>query len=497
MNLTEKPEVRDLLSAARATRTYCMLTGRGADKSDRLIDALSPFDGAPSQIKPHHLVELRKAMRDTCRDIDDYTLTRILDGDPPVRISAPASRTRRTNGSDEEDIDWSARLSNMYFRIKRGWPWLWQRWILPGIAVLLFIFAMHYTHWTFSANQLLARLNDHISTDIHDEVRDLIVVARAIETNGEQTSNPGSNAPAQKLFNETMSRLKAYHFQEYDLHTKTAAALKRFDIVVATREAIRGIGPKIFQDTQSNVEKAVQNLKLGSESSGGMETEEVETNLGSNTQSPKDVVKTADQAEEKVEQLRNRSVVLNVNQRAGPPDENLPDLSEAEQMLAMIQIALAQRAGFLEIVKQISTQTDRHPERVAHDHIVSSLELLGSAEKLKSRISQANRFALPIIYGALGAALFCLVRVLTPALSELGPAREFLRILFGAFAAMTLSMLFIPANVFSINEQSNPTLIFLACFLFGYSFDAVLAALHRLEAFLQGRLQTQDNGKGV
>ncbi|WP_372573777.1 hypothetical protein [Ruegeria jejuensis] len=84
------------------------------------------------------------------------------------------------------------------------------------------------------------------------------------------------------------------------------------------------------------------------------------------------------------------------------------------------------------------------------------------------------------------------MRVLTPALSELAPARAFLRILFGAFAAMTLSMLFIPANVFSINEQSNPTLIFLACFLFGYSFDAVLSALHRMEAFLQGRLQPQE-----
>ncbi|MFA3918004.1 hypothetical protein [Ruegeria hyattellae] len=495
MNLTEKPEVRDLLTAARATRTYCMLTGRGGDKSDKLIDALAPFDGNPSQVKAAHLVELRKAMRDSCRDIDDYTLTRILDGDPPVRISGASSRYRRPSNEEEPDTHWTAWLPNLYGRLRRSWPWFWQRWVLPGIAILLFIFAMHYTHWTFTANQLLARLGDHIATDIHEEVRDLIVVARAIESNGEQTSNPGSNAPAQKLFNETMSRLKAYHYQENSLRKESAGALQRFDILISTREVFTGLPAKLFLSGSSGAQNRTRQPTTGTEAINAkqIEVNPVDFEAASQSEvSTDEVVETTIKVERATEEVTAYAETVNVNASSDPSQVSIAPLAETEKRRPLVEIALAQHDGFLKIVRQISTKTGRNPLSNPGDHIVSSLELLQAAEKLKSKISQANRFALPMIYGSLGAALFCLVRVLTPALSDLGPARAFLRILFGAFAAMTLSMLFIPANVFSINEQSNPTLIFLACFLFGYSFDAVLSALHRMEAFLQGRLQPQD-----
>ncbi|MDP5217804.1 hypothetical protein Q5Y75_11285 [Ruegeria sp. 2205SS24-7] len=492
MKLTEKPEVRDLLTAARATRTYCMLTGRGGDKSDKLIDALAPFDGSPSQIKPQHLVELRKAMRDTCRDIDDYTLTRILDGDSPVRISNPSARYRKPSAEEEQDLTWATWLPRALNRTRQSWPWFWQRWVLPGIAIMLLLLAMHYTHWSFSANLLLSRLDDHIATDIHEEVRDLIVVARAIETNGRDGANPASSAPAQKLFNETMSRLKAYHYQEEALRAESASASQRFDVLIATRESANGISAKLFPPQRRplpppstlNAQAATQQGALGiiGPSLGREQT----------LSAASDVMSTVTQIERETTRQMARAANAATATPAGEAGAQPASANETAQQSSLVQIALAGHDGFLEIVREISKKTGRNSRSNPADHIVTRLQLLQSAEELKAKISLANRFALPMVYGSLGAALFCLVRVLTPALSDLGPARAFLRILFGAFAAMTLSMLFIPANVFSINEQSNPTLIFLACFLFGYSFDAVLAALHRMEAFLQGRLQPQE-----
>ncbi|MCL6285402.1 hypothetical protein M3P21_17880 [Ruegeria sp. 2012CJ41-6] len=493
MKLTEKPEVRDLLTAARATRTYCMLTGRGGDKSDTLIDALAPFDGSPSQIKAQHLVELRKAMRDTCRDIDDYTLTRILDGDSPVRISNPSARYRKPSTEEEQEFNWATWFPRILNRARQSWPWLWQRWVLPGIAIVLLLLAMHYTHWSFSANLLLSRLDEHIATDIHEEVRDLIVVARAIESNGQDGANPASSAPAQKLFNETMSRLKAYHYQEEALRAESASAAQRFDVLIATRESANGISAKLFPPQRRQLPPVpVVNAEAAAAQQGALGLLGPVLGREQTLSAASDVMNTVTQIERETTRQMARAANATTAAPSGEAGGLPTNTTEVAEQSSLVQIALAGHDGFLEIVREISKKTGRNSRSNPADHIVTRLQLLQSAEELKAKISLANRFALPMVYGSLGAALFCLVRVLTPALSDLGPARAFLRILFGAFAAMTLSMLFIPANVFSINEQSNPTLIFLACFLFGYSFDAVLAALHRMEAFLQGRLQPQE-----
>src|SRR5210317_1662196 len=91
MSIVDKQDVKDLLIAARGTRNYCMLTGRGAEKTDILIDALAPFDGNLDEITPIQLVNLRKAMRDVCQDIDDYTLKKIIEGDSPIRMGPSRS----------------------------------------------------------------------------------------------------------------------------------------------------------------------------------------------------------------------------------------------------------------------------------------------------------------------------------------------------------------------------------------------------------------------
>ncbi len=487
MALLEKPEVRDLLTAARATRNYCMLTGRGRDKSDQLIDALSPFDGNPNQIKSSHLVALRKAMRDICRDIDEYTLTRILDGDPPVRIGpAPIKPREGENRTKPMSL-----VQDVFGRFKIVWPKVWQRIMLPGIAIVLLLLAMHYTHWSFNANLILNRLDDHMAIDVHEEIRDLIVVARAIETNEQNGDGLGAGTPAQKLFNQTMSRLKAYHYQEESLRTDSINAASRFDAMLAAQAFVGGIPARLFAPDLSNYPPPPSDTQLiDVEAETPLRSD---LGIGDFPTTAATIVESMDKIDRATdEQISQANIIAQAATPLEPEQASIDGMSEDVEIMRLVHIALAGHDGFHDIVRVIAEETGRNPASNAADHVVTRLQLLQTAEELKDKISRANRFALPMIYGSLGAALFCLVRVLTPALSDLGPARAFLRILFGSFAAMTLSMLFIPANVFTINDQSNPTLIFLACFLFGYSFDAVLSALHRLEAFLQGRLQPQE-----
>jgi hypothetical protein len=457
MAYTDKQDVKDLLVAARSTRNYCMLTGRSPEASNALIDALAPFDGDHEAIELENLTALRKAMREVCRGIDDYTLTKILDGDPPVRIGPLRNHGR----SDESEGDIWSQISA---RITRLWPPIWQRLVLPGTGILFLVLAMHYTHWSLNANILLSKLEDHLHTNVQDEIRDLIVVAQSIDKLAGEAGQPDPNNPAQKLFDQSLSKLTAYHFTDVALRAEAATSRAKFDAIVAATQFVKAVPLKVFQP-------APRPLSLdGTEMAEGK---------GAHT---------------------TGSVILSGKNVADPPATPASlqkDIVDAAKIGATdigpqqpTEVAFKGNERFREFVEVVAERTRRDPNANA-SYEEARLQLAQSASALSAKIAIANRWALPVLYGSLGAALFCLVRVLTPALSDLGPGRAFLRILFGAFAAMTLSMLFIPANVFAINAQSNSTLIFLACFLFGYSFDAVLAALGRLERFLQGRLKAE------
>lgn len=521
MAVTEKQEVRDLLAAARSTRNYCMLTGRSREASDRLIEALEPFDGNPSRITPSHLSNLRKAFSEVCKGIDDYTLTQILAGEPPVRIGKPAA-VRQSGEEDGDGVAVRGVLQAFSTKMRRHWPAIWQRAVLPGLAVILLLSAIHFTQWSFGANLILSRLDRHVETDFHEEVRDLIVVARAIDQNKPQRTDTlpveaglVSGTPAQRQFNQTMSRMRAFHFEDEALHGDGTRANARFDAVNAAWEFLSTFTER-FDDTELILPPARPDDNPGS---GKMVNDTDQPVIATDVvglPNTKDILQPAEisEASKVVDDLKRigqntseeikktqEAIEASVAPRSVPPaaseTEEAAQTAENDQLLrdlGVLSIALTANDGFVETVREIAERTGRNYKLRKGDHVQSRIELFRIAEELKDKIAKANRFYLPMIYGSLGAALFCLVRVLTPSLSDLGPGRAFLRVLFGAFAAMTLSMLFIPANVFSLNAQSNPTMIFLACFLFGYSFDAVLASLHRLEAWLHGRVKTTEGG---
>lgn len=482
MSIVDKQDVQDLLIAARGTRNYCMLTGKGADKTDVLIDALGPFDGNPDDITPAQLVGLRKAMRDVCHDIDDYTLKKIIEGNSPIRMG-PDRSFAETLSETGRDGQKPKRLEVMRAWINRYWPAFWQRAVLPAMAVGFLVLAMHYTHWTFNANVLLKRLDEHLATDVYEEIRDLIVVANAIEKASADTGTPATNLPSQKLFSQTMNKLKNYHYSEAKLRGESISAVDSFNAIAALRKRLVALPGTVTGGSASapaapKPEAVVASIAPDSDSATlGVDAELVGKLSGTDS-----------------DMAGGGSGIINAAQTGA---DGIPVAAKTSAPIRdwnePVSAAIEKDAHFLEIVQIFSQRTYRHPD-ISEDYVGTQSSLLQTARELSEKISIANRFALPMIYGSLGAALFCLVRVLTPSLSDLGPARAFLRILFGAFAAMTLSMLFIPANIFTINDQSNPTLIFLACFLFGYSFDAVLAALRRMETFFQDRLQPNKPG---
>lgn len=515
MAVTEKQEVRDLLAAARSARNYCMLTGRSPEASDALIEALQPFEGNPARLTPAHLSTLRKAFAEVCKGIDDYTLTQILAGEPPVRIGKPPALAR-VEGDAENAL--KRGLQGLTAKLRHYWPAAWQRIVLPGLAVTLLLLAIHYTQWSFSANVILSRLDRHVETDFHEDVRDLIVVARAISDNDLGDDQMRSieaglmvGTPAQRQFNQTMSQMRAFHFEDEALHSDGARANDNFDalnaawVFVSTfsnrfrahvpepKETGSADGTGTKEPTDEAAPKLATDL-VGTASQKGL----LNPGEASSAQTVVDDLKRI--GENTAQELKRAQDAIEATVRPATPAQPLTAEAQAAlqeknaalEDLGILTMALTANEGFLDTVRLIAERTGRNYALRKGNHVASRIELFRIAEQLKDKIAKANRFYLPMIYGALGAALFCLVRVLTPSLSDLGPARAFLRVLFGAFAAMTLSMLFIPANVFTINAQSNPTVIFLACFLFGYSFDAVLASLHRLEAWLQGRVKMSD-----
>ena len=121
-----------------------------------------------------------------------------------------------------------------------------------------------------------------------------------------------------------------------------------------------------------------------------------------------------------------------------------------------------------------------------------SASVTGKAEDLSQTLNIVHRWALPIIYGALGSIVYLMWRVLSPPISPFGVFRGLLRTIFAALAALTLSMLLIPSNALALGAEVSRPLIYLISFVFGYSVEAFVSTLNNLNTFLASRLSPKD-----
>ena len=123
-------------------------------------------------------------------------------------------------------------------------------------------------------------------------------------------------------------------------------------------------------------------------------------------------------------------------------------------------------------------------DKLASDGFLTRLSLQKQAEQLRRKVANVQNLWLPTVFGALGAIVYCMWRVLTPAAAPLGFLDTTMRIAFAALAGLTLSMLFLPANVLSLATTANRPLIYLIAFVFGYSVEAFVATLNSMNANL-------------
>ncbi|MEM9795974.1 MAG: hypothetical protein AAF919_05775 [Pseudomonadota bacterium] len=161
-------------------------------------------------------------------------------------------------------------------------------------------------------------------------------------------------------------------------------------------------------------------------------------------------------------------------------------------------LVFAPSAGFrnnLDQVRYLRDETMRASGRspnVVDEYAVSTYQLRLNAEQLMDKLNIVHRWALPIIYGALGSVVYCIWRVLSPHVAPLNMYYAILRTAFAGLAALTLSMLLVPASAVNVGADASRPMIYLLAFIFGYSIEAFVATLNALnqkvsETVLSGR----------
>lgn len=162
-----------------------------------------------------------------------------------------------------------------------------------------------------------------------------------------------------------------------------------------------------------------------------------------------------------------------------------------EQQLSLFRTELSEVEQ-----RQQATMAAAGRDSLQLPYVFSQLAVQQRMTDLESKLSSVNRLWLPITYGALGSIVYCMWRVLSAHVAALGFFYALLRTAFAALAALTLSMLLVPANVLNIGTDASRPLIYLISFIFGYSVEAFVATLNRLNSFVASSVTPKKNRTG-
>ncbi len=110
------------------------------------------------------------------------------------------------------------------------------------------------------------------------------------------------------------------------------------------------------------------------------------------------------------------------------------------------------------------------------------------AEQLRGILANVQNWWLPTIYGALGAVVYCMWRTLNPHVAPLGYLDGGMRIAFAALAGLTLSLLLVPSQMTGLGATPQRPLVYLIAFVFGYSIEAFVATLNRLNTAVSKKM---------
>lgn len=449
--------VNEFVDRARLLRDYVVYSG--SDEGTDLIKALKAFDERPDLRDAEALATLREATRKACRSIEPHTLSQVLNGRSPIRFGKRRS--------------WIVRLGFSGF-------------VVLLIGVFLLVSALHYTRWSTKAEVILASIDDHVSNDysklLHDFAQQSILVEAQL---ADADAAPALGQGSLDDFIETIDQLKYFHVRQRRLHEDVYFLLVNHSLLAEPKALVlNGIAAfeRLFQadetaDTQPTPsETAKDTPPLPSLSDlWRMNVKAIADLEKLQEQGDGEFAGEAgiDELKATLEKVNNYVDELHMSRAGWSLDETQSDVA-GKQFKSYLDLTTIWRARM-----GADEQVDPQRKKAAFQNM---------RQDLAGLLDLTNRWYFPLIYGALGAVIFSLSRHLNVTLSSPPLETTILRVLFASFAAISISMIFIPSSAFSIGQEISPAFMFLVCFIFGYSIESFLKLLRRIDTGISERL---------
>jgi hypothetical protein len=459
------PSDRALVVEAQRLRDYLLRHG-GIEQAD-LVDALMPFEHE-SGTEPS--MEQRRALfaafqnvkRQIAGVVDDYTIDKVLNGRSP--FTEFGSTNRR------------------FFGLLRS----------VGVAVFgifLVSVAFFYTDWSNRASLLVREAERFTSFDHVKEILRLVELARssdmtladAVETAKQVevaveagSAQPGAAGrprdfdrfvdPETIIVYEAISGLRRHYQVELYLSKEMREHAAAFDILADQKDLLR---QRFCDDVAPTPEGRFERVEPPG---GAVGRWFVKWTIG----------------------CTDVSAFLS----AGPPQGG----SQGMQTNGG-QITDTARAGFETVLFRRVDDINRTVEQEVYTlasrasnagSYAQSLRIVENfAQDLSGKIDTIHRWGLPILYGMLGSIVYCMWRILTPAIAPLDLLYTLMRTAFAGLAALTLSMLIVPSNMLSLGADVSRPFVYLLAFIFGYSIEVFVGLLNNLNGYFGNRLKTR------
>jgi len=457
--IQERPELQQIVLEAQRLRDYVLRLGK--PEVGDLVDALLPFETnkdmppEPAQCEALYLAfqHTKSALTGL---VDDYTINRVLAGRSPFTTS------------------------------KRVWRWL-PRLLrdlgVTGLGVMLVGLTLFYTVWSNTAADLILRAEAFAEFDHRSEIMRLVEIADAAGLDLEQDlseaaiANSRSNGerlsaldPQTVLAYEMVGRLNSHYLEQNDLNTDLRRHVNAFPIHEELFDRLRKRNCKRPVPAQENAE--------------GRRWELVEPEQGWFGHSLVDGLLTCPD----YKQFLAPQPSAQGGQTGGQPSRAR---EEDQRIYILDRFNTVDEINAL-IEDEIYDITGRNEKMPGwpYPDAVKVMEQLAS--ELSNQVSVVHRWLLPIFYGMMGSVMYCLWRILNPPTAPLDFLYTFMRTAFAGLAALTLSMLILPANVLSLPFETTRPAIYLVAFLFGYSIETFVNYLNALNRWLSARISVRN-----
>jgi hypothetical protein len=436
---------RELVAHARLVRNYGVRSGLLID--DRLIEALRPFDAPNAAPTGEDHVALQRAVRDSIAQIRPTTLSELVNGFDPFQ---PHPREAR-----------------LHQRVRRFLSTPINYVIVLGVALVLLTY--HFSIWLKQA--------EHFSAEFVElrEVRPQALMAEIRALKSQIDANTDDLVVDANLAGAVSDGALAEDLTS--ILVEKAVQLRRFH---ERQAALIGQGAVIEYQFHPFSAFGGQLAALG-QRVGGLFRDAPE--------------------QEKIKQLASSDFVCPIEtysvdsiippEAMGPADRvayraMLEETEEVQKIICMIGVGnVVSRAALADGAASVGQRRE-----IRFD---SSLEL--RAHRIGELVDIASNWWLPAIYGALGAVIFSLRRYLNPLVPDPTTIRSLLRLLFGAFAGISIAWFWAPTTLSDLSFSGISIGALALAFLLGYSLDAFFGLLDKLVALLGSTVERLGSGE--